>query len=163
VGTSVLCITCQNLILAVTAVIGLSSYILTSRGECRRATVDVLLKHLSDLESVKVRRHVYDLLTKGLDIPLLLSDTGMADRRAILTLLNEYEFIASGIRLGAFDETVFKQMSYTPVVDDWRDLKPFVDEWHKANPTSKTVYQDFKTLAERWRSQPLDDVDDQWP
>jgi hypothetical protein len=96
----------QNLILLVTATIGLGTYILSSHRERRRATVDVVLHTLGDPEADKALNWMHDLVRNGLDIPHLLSDAGIDDRRVIFAVLNHYEFMASGLKTGVFDKKV---------------------------------------------------------
>jgi hypothetical protein len=62
----------QNLILALTAVIGILTFRSSSHQERRRATVDVLLHTLDDAEFQKARTQVLALIKSGLDIPYLL-------------------------------------------------------------------------------------------
>ncbi len=144
----------QNLILLTTATIGLGSYILSSRHERRRATVDVLLSNLGDKEAIAALSRVHDLIKAGLDIPHLISDAGVADRRTIFSVLNRYEFMASGLKTGAFDKTVYKRMYYSSVVNDWRDLYEFVHAYRKYKELW-TIYQDFEALANEWALDPL--------
>jgi hypothetical protein len=139
----------QNLILAVTATIGLWSYISSSRHERRRDTVDVLLQTLNDPEANKALDHMHDLVRQGLDIPHLLAQSGLKDRRIILSVLNRYEFIASGLKTGAFDKAVYKRMYFSSVVEDWRSLYPFVLAFRESRQLP-TVYQDFEELANQW-------------
>ena len=144
----------QNLILAVTAIIGLWSYILSSRHERRRATVDVLLQTLNDPDINAALDKMHDLVRKGLDIPRLLTGAGLDDRRILLAVLNRYEFMASGLKTGAFDRKVYKRMYYSSVVDDWRSLYSFVKAFRESREL-RTVYQDFENLANEWAINPL--------
>lgn len=139
----------QNLILAATATIGLGTYIFSSKHERRRATVDVLLNTLNDPEANKALDVVHDLINAGLDIPYLLSPAGLSQRRLILSILNRYEFMASGLKTGAFDKKVYKRMYFSSVVNDWKDLRTFVLEFRKRRELP-TVYQDFEALANEW-------------
>jgi len=139
----------QNLILTVTATIGLGTYILSSTRERRRATVDVLLNTLNDPEANKALDAVHDLIRVGLDIPQLLSAAGLNDRRLILSVLNRYEFMASGLKTGAFDKTVYKRMYYSSVVNDWKDLYLFVHAFRESRQL-ETAYQDLEALANEW-------------
>lgn len=92
---------------------------------------------------------MHDLVRKGLDIPHLLTEAGLADRRIILSVLNRYEFMASGLKTGAFDKEVYKEMYFSSVVNDWKDIYQFVRAFRESREL-KTVYQDFEDLANDW-------------
>ena len=144
----------QNIILAVTATIGLGSYIFSARSQRRRDTVDALLRNLNDKEADAALTHVHALVRARLDIPHLLSQAGIADRRIILSVLNRYEFMASGLKMRAFDRTVYKRMYYSSVVQDWKDLRLFVRQYRDTRGIP-TAYQDIEGLFEDWESHPL--------
>lgn len=97
---------------------------------------------------------MHDLVRKGLDIPRLLTGAGLDDRRILLAVLNRYEFMASGLKTGAFDRKVYKRMYYSSVVDDWRSLSTFVRAFRESREL-RTVYQDFENLANEWAINPL--------
>ena len=74
--------------------------------------------------------------------------------RAIILVLNAYEFAATGVREGAFDEMTFKRLRCGIVLRDWNALCGFVLEFRrkKAIPT---IFQEFEWLARRWQANPL--------
>lgn len=76
------------------------------------------------------------------------------EAKAILVVLNFYEFAAAGIRDGAFDEAMFRRMQYSMVLRDWGALEGFVRELRKARG-SDTLFREFQRLAESWRKKPL--------
>lgn len=83
-----------------------------------------------------------------------LDDPASEECKSIIEVLNAYEFIASGIRQGAFDEATYKRLRYSNVVKDWNILCAFVLELRN-NKGSTTLFQDFKWLASRWQAKPL--------
>jgi hypothetical protein len=151
----------QNLILAVTAAIGLYTLGASSRQERRRATVDVLLELLDDKEFLETRTKVKALIDNGLDIPALLSKEGIENRRLVLSILSRYEFMASGLREGAFDEGVYKRMYYTNVLNDWANLEAFVIAL-RIDRHVQTPYQELQQLIQRWKKHPLKPYS-KWP
>jgi hypothetical protein len=144
----------QNLILAVTAAIGLWTLGASSRQERRRATVDVLLATLDDKDSLDTRIKVKALIEAGLDIPVLLSKEGGANRRLILSILSRYEFMAAGLREGAFDEPIYQRMYYTNIIDDWDNLEAFIVALRIQRKT-QTPFQELQQLVLRWKKHPL--------
>ncbi|AXC11724.1 hypothetical protein ACPOL_2402 [Acidisarcina polymorpha] len=79
-------------------------------------------------------------------------------------MLNSYEFIATGLKTGAFDKKTYKRIYYNNVLDNWVILEDFVLRYrekyrkehgpalgHKAD----TLFQDFEHLAEKRRKHPL--------
>jgi hypothetical protein len=144
----------QNLILALTAVAGILTFRSSSHRERRRATVDVLLHTLDDAEFQKARNQVLALIRSGLDIPNLLSEAGLADRKILLHVLSRYEFIATGVREGAFDARIYKRMYYTNVITDWDKLETFVLEL-RINRNNNTPFQELERLVRKWKKHPL--------
>jgi hypothetical protein len=144
----------QNLILAVTAAIGLYTLGASSRQERRRATVDVLLELLHDKEFLETRAKVKALIDAGLNIPQLLSTEGLNNRRLILSILSRYEFMASGLREGAFDEGIYERMYYTTIITDWANLQAFIYALRKQR-NLQTPYQELEQLVLRWQKHPL--------
>lgn len=145
----------QNAILAGTAIIGLWTLSTSQRQEKRRATVDVLLDTLRDPEFRAARTKVRQLVNAGLNIPRLLSDEGLADRLIILTILNRYEFMAAGLREGAFDTGIYQRMYHSNVLADWRDLHAFIVAY-RAKRERPTTFQELEQLVEEWQANPLE-------
>jgi len=144
----------QNLILAITAVIGLWTLGASSRQERRRATVDVLLETLDDKEFLETRTAVRGLIESGLNIPLLLSKEGAANRRLVLTILSRYEFMAAGLREGAFDEKLYQRMYHTNILTDWDNLQAFIIAL-RIQSNTETPFQELQQLVLRWKKHPL--------
>ncbi len=69
-------------------------------------------------------------------------------------VLNHYERIAIGIQEGIYDEVMLKKASYTSVRKLHDQAKPFIDGVRDSENT-KTYYQEFEWLVERWKKQPL--------
>jgi hypothetical protein len=74
--------------------------------------------------------------------------------RHILSVLNNYEFIATGIREDALDEEIFKRVQYSVVIKDWNALSGCVMELRQSTG-HRTLFQEFQALAERWHKAPL--------
>lgn len=79
---------------------------------------------------------------------------GSEESDAILKILNHYEFIASGIREGAFDEKIYKRMQYGLVTRDWESLNGYIADLRKAR-AHKTLFQEFEWLGKRWKKKSL--------
>lgn len=75
-------------------------------------------------------------------------------RSHILSIINNYEFIALGIREGALDESIYKRAVYSQVMRDWRAMKAFIMELRRQNQID-TLFQEFELLAKRWDQQKL--------
>ena len=74
-------------------------------------------------------------------------------RSAILKVLNTQEFIAVGIRMGAFDEKVYKQLQCSNVLKIWKATHGFVAEVRNINQRT-TLFQDLERLASKWEKIP---------
>ncbi|WP_111637444.1 DUF4760 domain-containing protein [Marinomonas shanghaiensis] len=142
-------------ILAATALAALYSIRRNTVINRRRATVDLVLHQKNDNDLKAANDIVNPLLraksiTKYSDQEYKNSD----QRKAILTVLNNYEFIATGIKEEAFDFRLYKRMRYNMVVRDWVEFEPFVIEMRKT-VQHPTLYQEFESLVKRLKKSPL--------
>ena len=156
----------QNLVLIVSAAIAILTLRSSSRHERRRATVDVVLDQLKDESLTDARLIVRNLKNAlgGIDSQTILIPADSPTQQAFFTVLNSYEFMATGLKTGAFDKKTYKRMYYTNVVDNWNVLKDFVFRYREkyrkqhgsvAGRRSETIFQDFENLAEKWKKRPL--------
>jgi len=144
----------QNLILALTAVIGIWTLRTTSRQERRRATFDAVHETLDSPAFQEARTKVLELLKAGLDIPYLLSEAGLVNRKIVLRVLSRYEFMAAGVNEGDFDAKIYQRMYYTNVIADWNNLEAFVLELRESRNTD-TPFQELQKLVQKWKKHPL--------
>jgi hypothetical protein len=158
----------QNLILALSAAIAIWTISSSSRHERRRATVDIVRDQQKDDVLIAARATIRGLEDANgkIDFDTLLAEKDSAELRAIYNVLNSYEFIASGMRTEAFDETTYKRMYYHTVTDHWIQFQEFVekyrrkteDEYRRQNRkdvSAGTLFQDFQSLATKWLKHPL--------
>lgn len=158
----------QNLILAFSAAIAIWTISSSSRHERRRATVDIVRDQQKDDVLIAARATLRGLEdTNGrIDFDSLLAKKDSDELRAIYNVLNSYEFIASGMRTGAFDEKTYKRMYYHTVVDHWVQFQEFVVKYRKKTEeeyrsknrkdvSADTLFQDFQSLATKWLNHPL--------
>src|SRR5260370_11550775 len=156
----------QNLVLIVTAAIALVTLRTTSKHEQRRATVGIVRDQQKDLILIAARSTVRNMhySPSGIDIKSLVSKTDSAELQAMFTVLNSYEFVATGLRTGAFDKKIYKGMYQNNVVTNWAMLKDFVVHYrvkyeaeHQGvkGMKAETLFQDFENLATKWESRPL--------
>lgn len=118
-----------------------------------RALIDLLMQHKSDKDLVDATSAVYKLHDNGTRLSTLVA-VDSPERRIILKVLNTHEFIAVGIRMGAFDEKVYKQMQCSNVLKLWNAAQGFVIEMRQVD-AKQTIFQDFERLACRWEKQPI--------
>lgn len=123
----------------------------------KRALIDLIINQKSDAGLTNATRRVYELQDSGNHLSSLVG-TDSEDRRIILQVLNNQEFIAVGIRLGAFDEAVYKQLQYNNVVKLWNATSGFIHELRKIDDRT-TLFQDFETLSKRWLKDPIKKLD----
>lgn len=119
-----------------------------------RATVDVVLHEKSD-ETYKSARKNYARLREDSSNSLTMYACGNGDQHqeeksAILHVLNNYEFMAAGIRCGAFDEEIYKRMKRGLLVRDWGALAAFVHEL-RIRQQRPALFVEMEWLAERWK------------
>lgn len=139
-------------------------YIIRSNGRQarNRATIDLVMHQRSDVELNNARKIVLDLHRKNLpSLTPYLNDKNSEEYKAIQIVLNNYEFIATGIRLNAFDEKIFKRMRYTTTMKDWGGLQGLIIEIRRMANTN-TTYQEFEWLCNKWKNAPLDNKPIPW-
>jgi hypothetical protein len=145
----------QTVILAVSAGAGIR--IIRSRGkqEARRATVDLIVAQNRDPELVKAKAAIRAMHENHeTNLARHLQDPNSEQYKAILLVLNTYEFIASGIRTHAFDDEVHKRLRFSAVIRDWESLKGFVADF-RIQKGKTTLFQDFEWLYQQWKKDPL--------
>jgi hypothetical protein len=124
-----------------------------------RATVDVVLHQKSDTELQASRQKFAELhATKQSFTKYACGELTdfKEENRAILDVLDGYEFIAAGIRTGAFDELMYKRMKCSLVIRDWKTLEPYVLELRRTTGRSR-LYAELQWLAVKWEKEPLTD------
>lgn len=121
-----------------------------------RALIDLLIHQKSDPSMIEAQATVQKLRdTPNCNLGVHLSNPDHAvEKQHVLLVLNNYEFIAVGVRLGAFDETLYKQLQWSSVVSVWRVAKPYVAQL-RVDSQKPTIFQDFPHLAERWTDDPI--------
>ncbi len=132
----------------------------------RRATIDLILsknqdKDLKDSDeavskltkqkleelAIKLKASAFD----GINDP---NEEEKSQISAILRVLNWYEFIATGIREGAFDYKIYHRNRHTLTVRDWDKLEPFVNQL-RLNQGKDTFFKEFSWLASSFKKYPL--------
>jgi len=76
------------------------------------------------------------------------------EAKAILLILNDYEFVAAAMRDKAFNLCLYKRMRYSVVVNDWDALRAFVHE-KRQEVRRKTLFQEFEWMANKFKKKPL--------
>jgi hypothetical protein len=156
----------QNLILAASAAIGILTISSSARQERRRAVVDIARDQDKDEILLAARKTLRSLVggSGKIDVDTILKAEDSDQLRAIYTVLNSYEFVANGLRTGAFDEKTYKRMYYNTVVTHWSLLREFVEKYREKyrkeyagvdSLAAETLCQDFEALATNWARHPL--------
>lgn len=126
-----------------------------------RATVDVVL-HENNSESFQQKRKEFALLRdSGTDFAQfacgdLSEHAAMND--IILPVLNAYEFMAAGIRSGAFDEEIYKRMRKSTVIRDWHELSGYIGQIRNKE-RRQVFYVEFESIAKAWEKEPPNRAD----
>lgn len=125
----------------------------------KRALIDLIIQQRTDEQLNAAIKIVYGLANNDKNqLSLYVSPEGNDEhqsiRAAILKVLNNQEFVAVGIRLGAFDEKVYKELQCSNVLKIWRATSGFVFELRKQTGHD-TIFQDLEKLADRWSKAPI--------
>ncbi len=145
----------KTTILGISAIVALFAVYRNSVISRRRATVDLVLHQRSDDKLKELDELINPILHKN-QITKFCDDAhkDSKERAAILEILNNYEFIAVGVREKAFDFNLYKRMSYGTVVRDWDCFKSFVYDLRQKNDR-KTLFQEFEWLAKKFKKNKL--------
>lgn len=121
----------------------------------RRATVDLIMDLKSDEKLVKAIDNVYQLAAKNVKFSQYADQHDSQEKKDILLVLNNHEFIALGIRKGLFDEKVYKGLQCSNVIKLWKSSASLIEEIRQAAGDKRTLFQEFEWLANRWQKKPL--------
>lgn len=119
----------------------------------RRATIDLIIAEQRDDEYNQKYASVSKLIKKKeclVDFAKFLNEQH-EELDNIRFVLNRLEFIAQGIRKGAFEEAIYKDLTYTNFIDLWEAVKPLVMEIRRRKNNTDTFYQEIEWLANRWK------------
>lgn len=134
----------------------------------RRATIDLILSRnqdddlkksdetMSKLEEKKLRELAIKLKSSAYDGINDPDELELQQISSILEVLNWYEFVATGVREGAFDYKIFHRNRHTLTVRDWDKLEPFVNQL-RLNEDKNTFFKEFAWLAYNFKKYPLKD------
>ncbi|WP_160280073.1 DUF4760 domain-containing protein [Cellvibrio mixtus] len=142
-------------ILLITAVAAFIAIGINQAINRKRATVEMVLNHNQNAQLQEANEAINELLHSQQITSLSANDKkDSPERKALLKVLNAYEFIANGIKEGVFDKQLYKRMQYGTVVRDWEAFAPFV--MHLRTQVQRpTLFQDFQWLYKEFKKQPL--------
>lgn len=118
----------------------------------KRATVDLVLHELTNPEIVEAKQKVAEFHDNHTDLTQLscAQHKHKPENVYIRTVLNNYEFIAAGIKEGAFDEEIYKRVKRSILIRDWEALAAYVAEIRRRTGREK-IFIELQWLAERWK------------
>lgn len=147
----------QSIIFAASAVAGILVIRSRAHQEGRRSTVDLIVEQKRD-EKLMAARHLIVRMheNKEDNLARYLNDKESEQYKAIMLSLNSYEFVACGIKTGAFSDKVYKRLRYSTLIRDWKAFEGFVIEFRKKHEhEGDTFFQDFEWLYKKWKRKPL--------
>lgn len=123
----------------------------------KRATIDLVLHELSDQAVIDAKNSVRKYRESGMPFTELAGKAHDENplNGNLQTVLNHHEFVATGIKEGAFDEEIYKRMKRSLVLRDWEALQPYITEKRRQEQRDK-LFVEFEWLANRWKSSPID-------
>lgn len=124
-----------------------------------RALIDLIVHQKSNAELVRATEYVHEMQRRRTQFSnyAAVTDPICEEKRAILLVLNNHEFVAVGIREGVFQESVYKEMQCSNVLKIWDAARGFVHEVRRMEG-KETIFQDLEKLAERWKRKPIRQV-----
>lgn len=150
----------QTVAFVVSAMAGVAVIYHNGKLAKQRALIDLIMQQRADAALNEAFRKVYQLASDDTERLSRYVDSNNHDeeyraaRAAILKVLNTQEFVAVGIRLGVFDEKVYKQLQCSNVLKIWNATSGFVHELRKKEKHN-TIFQDLEALALKWEKDPI--------
>src|SRR6266852_3117467 len=127
-----------------------------SRTEKKRATVDLMLHQTKDKTLMDAKKKILELHESGQEnFACFLQEKDSGQKNSdeydtIIKILNNHEFVAAGIREGAYAESLYKRMRFSAIIRDWEALAGFIAEFRRQHNTYST-WQEFDWLAKKWK------------
>lgn len=91
----------------------------------KRAIVDLIIKQREDLALREASSIIYELNRQDDGFIKLFDEPDRMQK--VLYALDSLEFVAVGIRLGAFDEGVYKDLQCSKVRNTWKAASGFIE------------------------------------
>ncbi|WP_246828603.1 DUF4760 domain-containing protein, partial [Neisseria sp. HMSC31F04] len=92
--------------------------------------------------------------TKDCILAAYTADENKSDRMKIITVLNQREFVCTGLLGGALHEKMYKDFEYSMLLRDWDNLSSFIFEIRRIR-SAPTAFQEFEAVARKWKKKPL--------
>jgi hypothetical protein len=140
----------------VSAAVAVGAIVYNVRTARKRATIDLVMHLRQNNTLVEAKKKVLALHENNAQFSkyALKENSGVEENNWILEVLNAHEFVAAGIRQGAFDEQTYKRMQWSVLVRDWAALETYVMELRNSRGRP-TLYQEFQWLAKKWNKKSL--------
>lgn len=123
----------------------------------KRAIIDLLIAQKTDPNYIRDAKIVRGMKDSKECLSSVIDGSDMTKKDAVLSVLNQLEFIAVGIRLNVFDEYLYKQLSCSSVIKTWDAASGFVYELRQQTGI-RTLYQDLEYLVDNWRRDPIKSI-----
>lgn len=122
----------------------------------QRATIDLILHQKIDQNLIEAKKIWADVRKNEQFDELACKPYEQDTKRRphVLYILNNYEFIALGVRTGAFHEATYKRAFYGVLTRDWDSCEAFVISLRRQQ-CSQTLFQEYEALAKKWKESPL--------
>lgn len=145
----------QTYAVVISVVIALIVLVLTQRSGKKRETLN-LISTIRTSGEFKESRDAYLKLVNSTNnlVEFAKEDNSETKEAKIIEeMLNYYELISLGIRMGTLDEHFYKLWYRSSLVTDYRRLQPYVAELRRWTGVPTYFYQ-FEKLATKWAANP---------
>lgn len=120
----------------------------------KRATIDLMLHQKNNHKMLEDLRKVWALADETGTFAALARNTKSNECACIFRVLNDYEFVALGIRRRAFDGKIYKMSQYSNVMKVWDASDGFIREI-RAIEGKPTLFQELEWLIGEWQQSPI--------
>lgn len=142
----------QTGVFALSAIIAIFTLWRNERQAKKRATIDLVLMETQDSTFRDIKEKFGQYRKEKMNFTRMACEEltdHPEENEVILSILNHYEFIASGVFEGALDEKIYKRMKKGVFVRDWKALQPYVTELRRKEDR-KNIFIETQKLAEKW-------------
>lgn len=146
----------QTTAILITGIAALATIVSNKINSQQRATIDLILHQKIDVNLIEAKK-IWSEVKNNEQFEELACKENEKDtqrRPHILNILNNYEFIALGVRTGAFHEKTYKRAFYGVLTRDWDSCEAFITALRRQQG-SETLFQEFEALAKKWKKKPL--------
>jgi hypothetical protein len=140
----------QSITIVVTGICLIAGIIWNRIVTRRRATIDMLLQELTNMDLLKMRGAFLEMTRSEKYVDYCTQETWYSlEALPLVSVLNRYETVAIGVAEGIIDKNIYRRYWRSGLIRDWTRCKRGV-LMQRANFNNPKLFIEFEALALRW-------------